>query len=174
MSPSRTRQRQQFVPSRPRSEVITAVAVAVAIVAGTALLIWLMRPGKVGIPGGGGLLSRQSRMTILLLLTAAALGGVFFRVRRGRHRLKRLGERGTIVVGSAVVIVLAILGGNFWPGGVVRHWPKQPKIANPPATNPISVPSSTPATTGPSTTAKTGTTVKSATSSSTPPTTKGR
>jgi hypothetical protein len=172
MSPSRTR--PQFVPSRPRSEVITAVAVGVAIVAGTALLIWLMRPGKVGIPGGGGLLSRQSRMTILLVLTAAALVGMFFWIRRGRRRLKRLGERGTIIVGSAVVIVLAILGGVFWPGGVVRHWPKQPKIANTPATNPISVPSSSPANTGPSTTAKTGTTVKPAPSSSTPPTTKGR
>jgi magnesium-transporting ATPase (P-type) len=174
MSPPRTRQRQQFVPSRPRAEVITAVAVAVAIVAGTLLLIWLMRPGKVGVPGGGGLLSRQSRMTILLVLTAAALLGVFFWVRSGRRRPKRLGQRGAIIAGSAVVIVLAILGGIFWPGGVVRHWPNQPKIANTPATNPISVPSTTPATAAPSTTAKTGTTVKPATSSSTPPTTKGR
>src|SRR5258706_3556818 len=122
MSPPRTRQRQQFVPSRPRAEVVTAVAVAVGIVAGTLLLIWLMRPGKVGIPGGGGLLSRQSRMTILLVVTAAALLGVFFWVRSGRRRPKRLGERGAIIAGSAVVVVLAILGGIFWPGGVVRHW----------------------------------------------------
>jgi hypothetical protein len=173
MSPPRTRQRQQFVPSRPRAEVVTAVAVAVAIVAGTLLLIWLMRPGKVGVPGGGGLLSRQSRMTILLVLTVAALLGVFFWVRSGRRRPKRLGERGAIIAGSAVVIVLAIVGGIFWPGGVVRHWQKAPRIANTPATNPISVPSTTPAT-APRTTAKTGTTVKPATSSSTPPTTKGR
>jgi hypothetical protein len=150
MSPSRTR--RQFVPSRPRSEVVTAVVVAAGIVVGTALLIWLIRPGKVGVPGGGGLLSRQPRMTLLVLLTAAALGVVALWVRRGRRLPKRLGERGTFIVGSAVVIVLAIVGGIFWPEGIVRHWPKQPKIPDTPATNPSSVPSSTSATGGPTTT----------------------
>ena len=171
MSPSRTR--QQFVPSRPRSEVITAVAVGAGIVVGTALLIWLMRPGKVGVPGGGGLLSRQPRMTLLVLLSAAVLGAVVYWVRSGRRRPKRLGQRGSIVVGSAVVIVLAVLGGIFWPGGIVRHWPKQPKVSDTPATNPISVPSSAPASSGPATTAKTGTTVKTPTSNPATPTTKG-
>src|SRR5437773_8473588 len=141
MSPSRPR--QQFVPSRPRSELITAVAVSAGIVGGTALLIWLIRPGKAGVPGGGGLLSRQPRMTLLVLVTAAVLGAVAYWARRGRRTPKRLGERGSMIVGSAVVIVLAIVGGIFWPGGIVRHWPKQPKFSDTPATNPISVPSST-------------------------------
>jgi hypothetical protein len=185
MSPSRPR--QQFVPARPRSEILTAVAVGVAIVGGTVLLIWLMRPGASGVAGSGGLFNRQPRMTVLVVLTAAALGGLVLWVRRGRRRLKRLGERGTIVVGSAAVIVVAVVGGIFWPDGVVRHWPKAPKLTNPPVTNPASVPSTTTATsTGPTTTARTGTTVTSppttvspatkppVASSSTTPTTKGR
>lgn len=172
MSPSRTR--QQFVPSRPRAEVITAVAVSVGIVVGTALMIWLIRPGKPGVPGGGGLLSRQPRITLLVVVTAAVLGVVLLWARRGRRTPKRLGQRGSIIVGSAVVIVLAIVGGIVWPGGILRHWPQQPKFSDTPATNPTSVPSSKPATTGPTTTAQTGTTVKPATSSPATPTTKGR
>lgn len=169
MSPSRTR--QQFVPARPRSEVIAAVAVGVGIVGGTVLLIWLMRPGGTGVAGGGGLFNRQPRMTMLIVLSAAALGGLVLWVRRGR-RPKRLGERGSIIVGSAVVIVVAVVAGVFWPGGVVRHWPKAPDLNSPPATNPVSVPSTTPATSaGPTTTARTATTVKS---TPTTPTTKGR
>src|SRR5258708_3680791 len=120
MSPSRSR--QQFVPSRPRAEVITAVAVGTAIVVSTALLIWLIRPGKPGIPGGGGLLARQPRATILVLATAALVGGVLVFVRRRRH-WARLSERAAMIIGSGVVMVLAIAGGVFWPGGVVRHWP---------------------------------------------------
>jgi hypothetical protein len=156
MSPTR---RQQFVPSRPRAEVITAIAVGVAIVAGTALIIWLIRPGTAGVPGGGGLVARQPRMTILLAVAAAAIGFVVSLVRRRRHR-PRFGARGAIAVGSATVVVLAVLGGIFWPGGVVRHWPPQPKLEPTPSTNPA------PST--PLTTAKTGTTVKTGTTAPVP------
>jgi peptidoglycan biosynthesis protein MviN/MurJ (putative lipid II flippase) len=146
VSPSKSR--TQFVPARPRAEVITAVAVSASIVVGTALLIWLMRPGKTGIPGGGGLFTRQPRATMLVVLTAAALAIVVTRVLRGRRRSTRLSERGAIVVGAGVVVVLAVLGGIFWPGGVVRHFPKTPTLADVPTTN--SIPTSTVA---PSTTA---------------------
>jgi hypothetical protein len=170
MSPTR---RQQFVPSRPRSELIGAVAVGVGIVAGTILIIWLIRPGTAGVPGGGGLVARQPRMTILLALAAAAIGVVVALVGRARHR-PRFGSRGAIAVGSATVVVLAVVGGIFWPGGVVRHWPKLPKLAPTPSTNPLP---STPLTTG--TTVKTDTTVAAPTSTpaasatTTPPTTGG-
>ncbi len=153
--------------------MITAVAVGTAIVVSTALLIWLIRPGKPGIPGGGGLLARQPRATILVLATAALVGGVLVFVRRRRH-WARLSERSAMIIGSGVVIVLAIAGGIFWPGGVVRHWPKQSPIATTPATSPVSVQASTPTTaTAPTTSANTGTTVKSPTTVA-PPTTKGR
>jgi len=158
VSPARgTRGRQQFVPARPRAEVLTAVAVSATIVIGTALLVWLMRPGQVGVPGGGGLLNRQPRMTMLVVLTAAIIGGWALYVVR-RRRPPRFGTQGSIAIGSAITVVLAVVAGIFWPGGVIRHWPKQPKVADVPAT---SVPSSAP------TTAKTGTTAKSGTTSST-------
>jgi len=139
MSPSRTR--PQFVPSRPRSEIYTAVAVAVAIVAGTALLVWLIRPGTPGIPGGGGLFNRQPRSTILVILTALLLVAAVSYLLRGRRRPTRLGTRGAIAVG--------VLAGIFWPGGVIKHYPSQPKFSDtPPAVNPVST---VPATVTPST-----------------------
>jgi magnesium-transporting ATPase (P-type) len=154
MSPSKTspgKTRPQFVPARPRAEVFTAIAVGAAIVLGTLALIWLMRPGPQGIPGKGGLFSRQARFTMLLILTLAALGFMVSFFLRRRHP-GRLGTNGSIAAGSAVIVVLAVVAGIFWPGGLIRHWPKQPKIATP-DTNPVT-------TVTPATTAKPGTTVK--------------
>jgi hypothetical protein len=168
MSPSRTR--PQFVRARPRSELYTAIAVAVGIVGGTALVVWLIRPGTPGIPGGGGLFNRQPRMTILVILTVAVLVGGVSYLLRGRRRPKRLGERGAIAVGSVSAVVLGVLAGIFWPGGVIKHYPSQPKLSNtPPITNPATVPATTPATTP--TTGKTGTTVKPGTTAPSTPTT---
>jgi hypothetical protein len=168
MSPSQ--RRKQFVPARPRAEVFTAVAVGAGIVLGTALLIWLLRPGSPGVPGEGGLLSRQPRMTILLLLTAAAITGVVVFVLRRRHQPK-IGEKGSIGLGVGLVIVLAVVAGIFWPGGVVRHWPKRPKA---PVTNPTSIPATTATVSpGPGTTGKPGATVSSPTTVASSPTTKG-
>jgi hypothetical protein len=170
MSPSRGR--KQFVPSRPRSEVITAVLVSLGSIAGTALLIWLMRPGKPGIPGGGGLMSRQPRVTILIILTGAAILAVVLIVTRRRRKTK-LGAQKTIALGLVMVLLIATLGGIFWPGGVVRHWPKQPKFDQTPVTVPSSVPSTTSGAKVPGTTAKTGSTVTTP-STQTSPTTKAR
>jgi hypothetical protein len=167
MSPSKSR--AQFVPARPRSEVVAAVVVAAAIVFGTILLIWLLRPGTPGVPGGGGLLTRQPRMTILVVATAIALAAVVYRVLRHHRRTARLSERGALLLGSGVVLVLAVVGGILWPDGVIRHWPKRPTLADTPptATAPVS------ATTAP----KTATTVapkpSTAPSNSSTPTTTG-
>ena len=168
MSPSKSR--QQFVPTRPRAEVFTAIAVGAAIVLGTALLVWLIRPGTPGVPGGGGIFNRQPRVTILVILIAAVVAGVVYFV-LSRRRPTRLGARGSIAVGTAVVVLLGVLVGIFWPGGVIRHWPKQPKVTTPinePVTNPPVVSSTVPktATTKP----PTATTVpKSATTVTTTP-----
>jgi hypothetical protein len=144
--------------------------VSASIVIGTALLVWLMRPGTVGVPGGGGLLNRQPRMTILVLLAAAVIGGIVLYVVRRRHA-PRFGTRGSIAIGSAVTIVVAIGAGIFWPGGVIRHWPPQFKL---PDVTPTSVPSSTPTSvkTGTSVTTPTPTTVSPPTSGTTPTTVK--
>ncbi|MDQ1476196.1 MAG: hypothetical protein QOE62_1425 [Actinomycetota bacterium] len=174
MSPSRTR--PQFVPARPRSELYTAIAVAVGIVVGTALVVWLIRPGTPGVPGSGGLFNRQPRMTMLVILTAVVLVGTVSYLLRGRRRPRRLGTRGSIAVGSAAAIVFAVLAGFFWPDGVIRHWPKQPKISNtPPITNPATVPATTPTTVrGSSTTVKPGTTAPSTPTTAATTTTKAR
>ncbi len=164
-------QRQQFVPARPRSEVITAVAVSAGIVITTALLVWLIRPGTPGVAGGGGLFNRQPRITILVLLAAAVLAGMVFYVLRRRHP-PRFGTRGSIAIGSVITVGAAVVAGIFWPGGVIRHWPPQFKL---PDVTPTSVPSSTPttkagtATTGPQT-ATTGTSVTTPTTISAPTT----
>jgi hypothetical protein len=177
MSPSRTR--PQFVPTRPRSELYTAIAVAVGIVVGAALVIWLIRPGAPGIPGGGGLFNRQPRITILVILAAIVLAGAVSYLLRGRHRPQRLGRRGAIATGSVGAIVLAVLAGIFWPDGVIKHYPKQPKFSDtPPVTSPVPITSPT----TPTTAKESPTTVKPATTvpASTPTTvassatTKGR
>src|SRR3954466_5256462 len=112
MSPSRTR--KPTVRARPRSEVLVAVAAAVGIVAGTALLIWLMRPGEPGVPGGGGLLSRpsrgalpgglsrQSRVTRLVVLSVGALAIAIWWVLNGRRRPRRLSQRAAVTITAVV------------------------------------------------------------------------
>ena len=166
---SAARSRSQFIASKPRSEVFTAVAVGASIVIGALLLIWLIRPGPVGVPGKGGLLSRQPRMTLLVILAVAALGGWAAYIIRRRHD-PPLGRKGAFAIGAVILVALAVIAGIFWPGGVIRHWPKQPKIANTPASTPTSVPSSPSTGTG-STTATPSTSV-TPTTSATSPTTK--
>src|SRR5205085_9877496 len=97
MSPSRNR--KPVGRARPRSEVLTAVAVAAGIVVGTLALIWLLRPSQTGPTGGGtgGLLSRQPRVGLLLAATAAALAGGIWWMRRGRRRPKRLSPRAGVI-----------------------------------------------------------------------------
>jgi magnesium-transporting ATPase (P-type) len=165
MSPSR--RRQAFVQARPRSEIVTAVAVSAAIVLGTALLVWLMRPGTVGVAGGGGLFNRQPRMTILVLLTAAVIAGlVLFVVRR--RRPPRFGVRGSIAIGTSVTLVLAVVAGIFWPGGVIRHWPAAFKLPDTPDTL---APTSTPTTASKTTTTKSGSSTTAVTPTTVTPTT---
>ncbi len=143
------------------------VLVSAGIVIATVLLIWLMRPGTVGVQGGGGIFNRQPRMTLLVLLTAAAVGGVVFSV-LGRRHPPRVGTRGAIAIGSGAAIVLAVVAGILWPGGVIHHWP--PHINLPPVAD-TSIPSSTPTTPNTGTAVTTPTTV-SAPTTATPTTVK--
>jgi hypothetical protein len=133
MSPSRSK--GQYVPLRPRSEVYVAVAASAGIILGTALLIWLMRPGTAGGTGSGGLFTRQPRMTLLIVVTLLAIGGVIWYV-RSHHKQRRFGDWGTIAIASGVVVVIAVIAGILWPGGVVRHYLSFPKVTPTPATTP--------------------------------------
>jgi hypothetical protein len=147
MSPSRPR--GQYVPLRPRSELYVAIAAAAGIIVGTALLIWLMRPGTAGVAGTGGLFTRQPRFTMLVVVTLLVLGGVIWYVLSHRKR-RRFGDWGTIAIASGIVVVIAVVVGIIWPGGIVKHYASFPSV--PPTTNP------TPTTKSPPTTAATPTT----------------
>jgi heme/copper-type cytochrome/quinol oxidase subunit 4 len=154
MSPSRAR--GQYVQVRPRSEIYVAVATGAGIVLATALLIWLMRPGTAGVAGTGGLFNRQPRITILVVLTLAAIGGVVWYVFTRRRRW-RFGQWGTIAIASALIVVIAVVLGIIWPGGIVKHYSTFPSVHTPPtATTPTT--GATPTTNAPRTTAATPTT----------------
>jgi hypothetical protein len=139
--------------------VYIAIAVAVGIVIGTALLIWLMRPGATGTTGTGGLFTRQPRLTLLVVVTLLAIGGVIWYV-LSRHKRWRFGEWGTIAIASAVVVVIAVIVGIIWPGGIVKHYTSFPKVTPTPATTPATTPTTnaTPTTKATPTTAATPTT----------------
>jgi hypothetical protein len=152
MSPSRTR--KPVLHTRPRSEVVTAVLVGVGIVVGTALLIWLMRPG--GAVGTGGLFNRQPRVTWLVVFALAALGlGIWWLVRGGGSR--RHWRKG-VAIGLVCVVVFVgtFLAAILWPSGLIHHYPTAPKLT----------PNSTPT--------QTQTTLPAPQTTKSPPTTKGK
>lgn len=141
---------------RPRSEVITAVVVGVGIVLGTILLIWLMRPGTANDDSTGGLMTRQPRVWLLLASTLAALVAAAAWLIRGKRRPRR-GNRRTWVAATSVAIVAgAIVLGILWPGGLIHHWPPQPKLDQ------TQTPNTTPPITTPFTTARPSVTTKPA------------
>lgn len=134
MSPTRTR--KPAVRGRARSEIVVAVAVGLAIVLGTVLLIWLLRPGAPGRQGTGGLFARQPRATLFVLITLAVLGGALWWVLR--HRIRRLSRRLAIVLSCVVVLGGAAVVAIVWPGGVVHHWQSEPNVS--PAPTPPTTP----------------------------------
>jgi hypothetical protein len=145
MTPSR---RKQTARVRPRSEVVVAVLVGVGIVAATVLLIWLMRPKSPdGTPGTGGLFTRQPRFILLLVLAVIVTATVILYLQRGRRRPKKMKAGTSIAIATVVVVAAAVLAGIFWPGGLVRHWPPQPKASPTPDTTPATPEPTTPPTT---------------------------
>ena len=139
MSPTRTR--KPVVSGRSRSDIVVAVAVGLAIVLGTVLLIWLLRPGSTSHEGSGGLFSRQPRATLFVVITLAVLGGVIWWVLH--HRIRRVSRRLAIVLSCVVVLGGAAVVAIVWPGGLVHHWESQPNVPVSPAPTP---PTTTPTT----------------------------
>jgi len=119
MSPARSK-RQAVPHRRARAEIVKAVGVGVGIVAVTALLVWLMRPGPSGIPATGGLMNRQPRASWLVGsgLGVAAIAAWF--IVRGSRKTR---SRAKVLLPSALgVVLVATVGGGFvWPGGLLRH-----------------------------------------------------
>jgi hypothetical protein len=145
MSPARSR-RTPVPHRRSRREIRLAVGVAAGIVLGTALLIWLLRPGPAGTVATGGLMNRQPRASALVI-GALVVGTIaawwILRVsRRARGH-----ERAALLIALGVVLVAAIVVGIMWPGGLLRHDVAPPKPVTP-TTTPTSHPTGTTGATG--------------------------
>jgi hypothetical protein len=121
MSPARSKRQAALPHKRSRADILRAVGVAAAIVVVTALLVWLLRPGPPGIPATGGLMNRQPRASWLIGV-AIGVGGIATwwlltrSSRRTRARVKVI-----LPLGLGVVLVATVIGGFFWPGGLLRH-----------------------------------------------------
>jgi hypothetical protein len=164
MSPSRSRSsgsRSSSTASRrrtpqklrkyERADIVKAVAVSAAIVAVTAVIVWMLRPGPPGVPATGGIMNRQPRATWLII--GAILAGTIavWVIMRGHGRARK---RAKVILPIALAIVLlgAIGLGIAWPGGLLRH-----DVA--PSTEPVPEPEPEPTTpTTPPTTKATGAT----------------
>jgi multisubunit Na+/H+ antiporter MnhB subunit len=150
------RRRQQYQTPRTRRELATAIAAGASIVAATALMIWLLRPG--------GLADRQPRSSWLVGLTLIAVAIACYVVLRRDSKVKEANRRVALAGSIAVIALVAVLAGIFWPKGIIRH---TPKLATVPAT-PLNSTTTAPA--GSNTTAPGATTVPGVTT--TPPTTR--
>jgi cytochrome bd-type quinol oxidase subunit 2 len=119
------RRRDQYQAPRRQSEVVTAVAVAAGIVIGSALMIWLLRPG--------GMADRQPRSSWLVataLIAAIVAVSLVFRTAKQREINTPVWLAGSF----AGILVVAIGAGIVWPHGLLRHTP--PPITAPPTSAP--------------------------------------
>jgi hypothetical protein len=164
MSPARSR-RTPVPHRRSRREINVAAGVAAGIVLGTALLIWLLRPGPAGTVATGGLMNRQPRASALVIATLVVGAIVTWWVLRVSRRA-RGHEKVVLPIALGVVLVAAIVVGITWPGGLLRHDVAPPKPITP-TTTPSSQPTGATGATG--STGATSTTA--ATASTTTPTT---
>ena len=147
MSPSSSTRRRQPLPHhRNRGEIVKAVLVAAGIVGATALLVWLLRPGPAGVPATGGVMNRQPRASWLIVGAVVAGGLVSWWVLRRRSRSKRR-TRATLTISLAVILVIAVVLGFVWPGGLLRHDVAPPAAQPEPTTTPTTP--TTPTTHGP-------------------------
>jgi hypothetical protein len=140
-----TRSRKPVARVRPRSEVVVAVAVAVGIVLATVFLVWALRPGTAGVPGTGGIMSRQPRVSLLIVVALLVLAiGLWWVFRR--RGLRRFSRRVAALIVIGVVLIASILVAIFWPGGVVRDYPSAPTEPQTPTTVPPTAPQTNPRT----------------------------
>jgi len=158
---SRGGRRQPLPHRRNRADILKAAGVGAAIVLATSLLIWLLRPGPVGIPATGGVMNRQPRASWLIVgaLVAGGLAAWFVLRRGGRRRARTI-----LTISFVVIIGISVVVGVIWPGGLLRH-DVAPAAEPPPTTTPATTPTP-PTTTRPAATGASGATGSSGASGS--------
>ena len=109
------RRRQQYQAPHSRRELITAVGAGFAILGGTAIMIWLLRPG--------GLADRQPRSSWLIAMALVAALLACYLILRPSSRV-RFDRRIALASSLGGVLVFAVVAGFAWPGGLLRHSPK--------------------------------------------------
>lgn len=137
MSPARSR-RTPVPHRRSRREISVAAGVAAGVVLGTALLIWLLRPGPAGTVGTGGMMNRQPRASALVIAALVLGAGAAWWILRVSRRA-RGHEKVALSIALGAVLVAAIVVGITWPGGLLRH-----DVAPPKPITPTTTPSSQP------------------------------
>src|SRR5580700_10079462 len=102
MSPARSK-RQPIPHRRSRTDIAKAVGAGAGIVATTALVIWLLRPGPAGIPATGGLMNRQPRASWLVGGGLGAAAAASWFILRGRRSMR---SRANVLLPAALAVVL--------------------------------------------------------------------
>ncbi|HEX5614578.1 MAG TPA: hypothetical protein VFZ83_05440 [Acidimicrobiia bacterium] len=110
------------VKRRSRRDVVVAIGASVVAVAATAFAIWMLRPG--------GIADRQPRATWFVALVVLAVVSTVWFVLRPRSK-RRDRPVPWLVGGAAVIAVAAVVGGIVWPGGLLRHTPRDPFAPTP-------------------------------------------
>ena len=85
------------------------------------LLVWLVRPGPAGVPATGGLMNRQPRASWLIGIGIGVAGlATWWILTRSKPKTR---ERAKVIlpITLGIVLVVSVVGGIFWPGGLLRH-----------------------------------------------------
>jgi cytochrome bd-type quinol oxidase subunit 2 len=153
MSAPRSRKlRHQSTPvTHTRREITIAAAGSAVIVLITAVIIWAMRPGSDSDfnPGKGGIVHRQARASLWLLVTAIVVATVIWLVMRPESRVENQRRAAALSVGGVLIAAIAVFVG--FHHSLVHNY------ATPaPATTTTTVAATTTPTTGTSTTTAAG------------------
>ncbi len=134
MSPAKTpKQKKPVGLGRDRSEIVIAVLVGVAIMLVTVILVWALRPGSPGSRGEGGIMTRQPRVFLCLVVFGALLAWAIYWV-MNRH-FERVSRNTAVAIAAVIVIAAAVIAAFFWPGGFLRSYPSFDIPDSPPVTD---------------------------------------
>ncbi len=166
-APRSRRLRNQTAPvTHTRREWALAIGGSAAVVIVTIILIWAMRPGNTLSPGSGGIIHRQTKASLWLLATLAAVAIVSWLVLRPESKLRN--PLRALLLSISGVVIAAVVVMAVWHNSLVHDY-SVPTVPTTPTSLPV--PSSTAPTASSTSTPKSNTTVTTAPRTTSPPTT---